>query len=110
MDRGTGVPMTNNSTWGGMIAMGLRYHVHCERCERYAEIDMTKLPPDGPSINRTFRCNQCGGPGRSVVSARSADRAAAPARPLPQVDGALFSSDGGGHENSGTKIRRTRRR
>lgn len=34
-----------------MIAMGLRYHVHCERCDRFTEIDMTKLPPDGPAIN-----------------------------------------------------------
>lgn len=78
--------MINNSTWAGMIAMGLRYHVHCEHCDRVAEIDMTKLPPNGPALNRTFRCSQCGGPGRSMVSARSADRAAARPRPLPKAE------------------------
>lgn len=82
----------DNSTWGGMIAMGLRYHVHCEACDRFVELDMTKLPPDGPAINRTFRCSQCGQPGRSIVSARSADRAVPRARPLPSTMSALPSS------------------
>ena len=83
MDSIEGRTMISNETWGGMIAMGLRYHVHCERCDRFAEVAMTKLPPDGKALNRTFRCSQCGAEGRSVVSSRSADRAAYPARPLP---------------------------
>ena len=73
----------DNSTWAGMIAMGLRYRVHCEPCDRFVEIDMTRLAPDENAIGRTFRCSQCGGEGRSVISARSADRAVPRYRPLP---------------------------
>lgn len=83
MDSGKGAQVINNSTWAGMIAMGLRYHVHCESCDHFAEIDMTRLPPDGPALNRTFRCSRCGAAGRSIVSARSADRAVPRHRPLP---------------------------
>jgi hypothetical protein len=60
--------MTSNETWAGMIAMNLRYTVHCEPCERFVDIDLAKMPPDGKAIGRTFRCSQCGKPGRSIVS------------------------------------------
>lgn len=74
----------DNRTWAGMIAMNLRYHVHCERCERFVELDMTKLPPDGNAIGRTFRCSTCGGPGQSIVSSSSAYKAVPVHRPLPR--------------------------
>ncbi len=75
----------DNGTWAGMIAMRLRYHVHCDPCERVVEIDMTKLPPDGEAIGRTFRCSQCGRPGHSVVSAKSAERCTPRGRPNPAM-------------------------
>jgi hypothetical protein len=62
---------TSNATWAGMISMGLQYFVYCEPCEKHVEIDMTKLPPDGNAIGRTFRCRICGRPGTSSVNARS---------------------------------------
>ncbi|CDZ43208.1 Hypothetical protein NGAL_HAMBI1146_59810 [Neorhizobium galegae bv. officinalis] len=65
----------SNSTWAGMIAMNLRYRVHCEPCDRIVEIDLQNMPPDGNAIGVTFRCSQCGRPGRSIVAPRSAERA-----------------------------------
>lgn len=89
----------DNSTWGGMIAMNLRYHVHCEACDRFVEIDMTRLPPEGGAIGRTFRCSQCGRPGRSVVSSASADKTVPRPRPLPTTGGALTPSRGGANDD-----------
>ena len=60
--------MASNETWAGMIAMKLRYTVHCEPCDRFVDIDMTKLPPDENALGRTFRCSQCGRPGTTIVS------------------------------------------
>lgn len=64
----------SNSTWGGMVAMNLLYHVHCDPCGRVVEVDMTKLPPDGNAIGATFRCSECGRPGSSIISHKSAMR------------------------------------
>lgn len=67
--------MVNNSTWAGAIAMQLRYTVHCIPCDRIVDVDMEKMPPDGPAVGVTFKCSKCGRPGSVTVSHRSADRA-----------------------------------
>lgn len=76
--------MTSNETWGGMIAMNLRYFIFCGPCQRDVELDMTKLPPEGPALNRRFRCSQCGRYGQSIVSPASAMRCVPVYRPLPK--------------------------
>lgn len=67
--------MVSNETWAGVVALNLRYTVHCEPCERMVDIDAEKMPPDGPALNVTFRCSQCGRPGRTTVSHKSAEHA-----------------------------------
>lgn len=53
-----------------MIALGLKVTLHCANCNRWVDLDMTKLPPEGKTIGRTFRCSQCGGVASSIVSLR----------------------------------------
>lgn len=65
---------TSTATWGGMVAFDQRLTVYCTPCGRSVEIDMTKLPPDGNAIGRTFRCSQCGEKGRCIVSPKSNDQ------------------------------------
>ncbi len=74
--------MVDNSTWAGMLAMNLHYAIHCEPCDRIVDLDMTKLPPDGKAIGVTFRCSQCGKPGRSIVSHKSANHQYPGAKPF----------------------------
>ena len=74
--------MVSNSTWSGMLALNLHYSVHCEPCDRIVDIDMTKLPPNGKAIGATFRCSQCGRPGRSIVSHKSANHQYPGAKPF----------------------------
>lgn len=66
--------MVSNETWGGAIAMQLRYTVHCNPCKRIVEVDLAKMPPDDSAIGVKFRCTQCGRLGTVTVSHRSADR------------------------------------
>jgi ribosomal protein S14 len=75
--------MTDNSTWAGMIAMGLRYFIFCEPCDRSVELDMTQLPPDGNALNRSWPCKVCGRLGQVVISARGAERCVPSGRPDP---------------------------
>ena len=56
-----------------MIALNLRYTIYCEPCERAVDLDMTRFPPDGIAIGRTFKCSQCGRKGSSIITHRSAD-------------------------------------
>jgi hypothetical protein len=65
--------LPDNSTWAGMIALNLSYHVYCSHCDRHAEIDLSSLPPAEKAIGRTFRCSVCKRPGSTVVSHRSAN-------------------------------------
>lgn len=60
----------SNATWAGMIALGLKVTLHCAECRRWVDLDMTRLPPEGKAIGRTFRCSQCGGVASSIVSLR----------------------------------------
>lgn len=74
-------PMPDNSTWAGVIALNLSYHAYCDHCDRHAEIDMTKMPPEGNAIGRSFRCTTCNRLGSVVVSHRSTNRSYSNAKP-----------------------------
>ncbi|NSZ87591.1 hypothetical protein G6L97_26730 (plasmid) [Agrobacterium tumefaciens] len=76
--------MVDNSTWAGMIAMTLQMHIYCSHCDRHVEVDMSKFPPEGKAIGATFRCRDCGRPGATTVSHRSANRSYPGAKPVKE--------------------------
>jgi hypothetical protein len=73
--------MQDTSTWAGMIVLNLTMHVHCSKCERCIEVEISNMPPEDKPSDAAFRCSQCGRPGSKIVSHRSANYSYPGAKP-----------------------------
>jgi transcription elongation factor Elf1 len=62
----------SNETWAGAIEMQLQYSVTCQPCGRSVDIEMEKMPRDGPAVGITFTCSRCGRKNIPLLSAIAA--------------------------------------
>jgi len=55
-------------TFGILLEFDYTITAYCHPCNRRVEIDLSKLPPNGKSVNRRWRCIECGQLGRVIMS------------------------------------------